>query len=129
MCCTLLAVVYVWLLVKESVDTEPHKDSVYRDLFRVSHIVDCIKTVLKKREGGIRGKIMIFILLIFLSQFFGGEMSITFIFLYSTFGFDIIQYSWYNTYRFVINMVGLVLTLGVARLLGVPDPALGMIGR
>ena len=97
--CTAIGFLYLTFFVKESIDTKPHRATIFRDMFNLTHIIDCIKTVLKKRDGYIRAKILILIILIFLCQFYTGEMSVTFLFLYSTFGFDIVDYSMYNTYR------------------------------
>ena len=119
--CTFTSFLYILFFIRESVETESHQGSKMRDMVRLTHILDCVKTVLKKREGFTRAKIIVLITLMFFCQFYFGEMSIMFLFVYNVFGFDIIRYSWYNTFRFLVNLLGMALTLGVARILGVPD--------
>ncbi|CAG7822444.1 unnamed protein product [Allacma fusca] len=100
------------------------------DIFNTSHILNAVKTVVRKRDGNERLQIF---MLIFACYFFitvpeYGEESVFYLFLRYQLNWDGEDYGYFATYRLLVGFVGGLLAIGLLSYkLKFSDPLVGII--
>ncbi|KAH8258060.1 hypothetical protein KR038_005242 [Drosophila bunnanda] len=117
-----IALLYVYFFVKESLKSENLQEgSRIREFFRLDLVKVLVKTCIKKRENYDRAIIWMVIMSLTLCVFaMEGENTVNYMFMRKQFDYTVQDYSVFNAFRAVIQLVGSTLAMVLLRrLLGV----------
>ncbi|GAB6021569.1 hypothetical protein CHUAL_004163 [Chamberlinius hualienensis] len=105
--------------------------TTFKDFFRISGFIDCIKTVFKKRPGHRRAYILLVMLSAMLILFgMYGHIEIMYMFARLVVQWDVVWMTYYNMALGACNAVGLLILMPVLmKLFHLTDTHLGIIGQ